>query len=853
MTFRKTNPYLNIVNSYLIDSPQPSSINYWWNLGSLLGLCLVIQIASGIFLAMHVRRWGSCVNPGKVGYYFVHIIKSPNLGTLGNQVLNLACWEKVQYLSKLLGGSVSDEISNIWLKLDCLKINFQSSQAGDLCLDSYGANYSRDSVGVHDTVRTTSLRYINNINIKEMSDQPKEINILNTRETTVSTKDSNIYVEGETYKSVLYSLTQPSWTKGMKYNDRNVSWNISTRNIQKSVSVVNSIRFYSTGSGKNLKVLEKLNDLSKFSKNYPDRTIDRKLYNSFILNKDLYLFAYNNLKSKPGMMTPGINPTTLDGMFNEILDDSIERLRSGTFNFTPAKRIEIDKLSDGKRPLSTPLDKLVQEVIRLVLEAIYEPIFFNISYGFRPKKSTHSALRYVFTQFRGCTWWIKGDIQKCFDSIPHDKLIALLSDKIEDKRFIALINKALKAGYMLDREVKFDIVGTPQGSIISPILANIYLHQLDTFILDLKAKFDSNIKSRSQYNRNSAYRSIESKLGTARKNDADKSTLRNLSRKLRNTPIRFKSEVDNKLMYVRYADNWIVAINGSHDAAVKFKNLISDYCYNELGITLSESKTKITNSYLDHILFLGTNIKHSTRRDVVKARGHLIRSPGFLMLTAPMSRIAKKLHLAKFQRDHKGLTKAVWLSLELPQIIHLANSVINGYLNYYSFVYNRNRLTGYIFYIIRDCVLRTIAAKMRLKTRAQVTKKYGSQVSVKVYNKDGSVLKTVSLKNVSKLYRMNLWDFKADVSNNLPSLFATNVSMASILGSVCSVCSSEYRVEMHHVRKLNNLKLDRSDLNYLMSKRRRKQIALCRSCHMKHHNGTLTIPKHIMDKYTNSK
>ena len=176
---------------------------------------------------MHVRRRGSCVNLFKVRYYFVHIIKSPNLGILGNQMLNIACWEKVLYMLKLLNVTTSDEISNtppsggdtdplgrhLWLKLYCLKFNFQSSQARDLCLDSNGANHFYNGVGVHDPVRTIKMRCINNINIKGMSEQPKEIIILNTRETTVSTKDSNVYVGGSTNKSV----------PGMEYNDFNRS------------------------------------------------------------------------------------------------------------------------------------------------------------------------------------------------------------------------------------------------------------------------------------------------------------------------------------------------------------------------------------------------------------------------------------------------------------------------------------------------------------------------------------------------------------------------------------------------------------------------------------------------------
>lgn len=838
MAIRKSHVYLSLANSYLIDSPQPSSINYWWNLGSLLGLCLVIQIATGIFLAMHVRRCASFVILIKARYYFVHIIKSLTLGISGNRLLNLAWWEKVYFSLKQVRASISDEISNLWLKLHYLKINFRQDQAGSLCLACNGTSFICDDVGVHDIVRTTDKLYISNTNIKGMSDQPKDIDVLNKRRTAVFTKGSNTYVKGGTDKSVL-----------IRYNNVNTLWN-TRPSIRKSVPAIISIRLYSTGSGENLKVLERLNDLSNYSKDNPSKHIDRKLFNNFILNKDLYLFAYDKLRSKPGMMTPGINPTTLDGISHEIIDKLIDDLKDGTFKFTPAKRIFIDKASGGQRPLSlgNPLDKLVQEVIRLVLEAIYEPTFYDISHGFRPNKSTHTALRYVFTQFRGCTWWIEGDIEKCFDTIPHDKLLNLLRSKIKDDRFIALISKSLKAGYMLTREVKYDIIGTPQGSIISPILANIYLHQLDEYILSLKSEFDSNIKSRSGYNRNRDYRKTEYELSRGKKRGADKNILRSISSRLRNTPTRIKSEVDNKIVYVRYADDWIVAVNGSYRQALEIKSKITKYCQEVLNINISENKTKITNSYKNHILFLGTNIKHAVRNDIIKRSGHLTRSPKFLMLTAPMSKIAKKLSQAGLHTNHIGKTKTIWLPLELSQIIYLANSIIYGYLNYYSFVYNRSRLTGYVYYIVKDSVLRTIAAKMRLKTRGQVINRYGKNINIDIY-KDDKVIKKVSLTNVTSEYKMNVWNFKQS-SSNILSLFASSISMASILGSNCSVCGSEYRVEMHHVRKLKDLKLDKSDLNYLMSKRRRKQIALCRNCHMKHHNGTLTIPKAIMDKFT---
>ena len=856
MRILKKNPILTIVNSYLVDSPQPSTISYLWNFGSLLGLCLVCQIISGILLAMHVRHFAFFVILNELRYLSVIKIKSFYLGIRGNLLLNLACRKKVYLFMKLLVSDKSDEVSkftnfsNVWLKLYYLKSNLQQNQAGIHSLDSYGRCQICDGVGVHDSIKTAELMYCNNVTIKGMSRQPK--GTCSYKECImVFTKGSNTYVKGAFDKSVLLEYAN---------SNRLGNTNIFGIGMQKRNVANIGLRYYSIDSGENHKnVLKRLNDLHNFSTNYPNKYIDRRLYSEFILSKVLYIIAYNKLRSNPGMMTPGINPTTLDGISDEKLDKLIEDLRTGTFKFTPAKRIYIDKPSGGIRPLSlgNPIDKLVQEVMRMVLEAIYEPLFSNNSHGFRRNKSCHTALRYIFSHFKGCTWWIEGDIEKCFNSIPHDKLINVLEEKIKDKRFIQLIKLALNAGYMFDRKLEYDIVGTPQGSIISPILANIYLDKLDKFIENIKLDFDSNIKCRSRYNRYKEYRSIESKLGKAKKRpNTDKKLLRKLSIKLRNTPTRFKSAYDNKLMYVRYADDWIVAINGSYKETVLIKDKIIKYCKEKLDLTVSTKKTKITNTYTDHVLFLGTNIKHSGRRDVIRKLGHKVRSPGILMLTAPMSRIAKKLANGGFHRYHKGLTKTIWLHLELSQIIHLANSVIRGYLNYYSFVYNRNRLVGYVYYIVKDAVLRTIAAKMRLRTRAQVIKKYNKNLYI--YNYDSILDKNlpknkrkpkliIQFINVSKCYRMDLWNFKIKVSDIvqtcIPALYADSISLATVLAHKCMICKSDYRVEMHHIKQLKDISHKKGGLDYLMSKARRKQIPLCRSCHMQYHYGNLIIPK----------
>lgn len=606
----------------------------------------------------------------------------------------------------------------------------------------------------------------------------------------------------------------------------------------RSSPVLNALRRFSTGTGCSKNVLEKLSGLHDRSKSSPNLPIDRELYKTFVLNKDMYLLAYNRLKSKPGMMTPGISPRTLDGISSESIDKLINLLRTQAFSFSPGRRIQIDKASGGKRPLTigNPQEKLVQEVIRLVLEAIYEPVFKENSFGFRPKKGCHTALRYVFTKFKGCAWWIEGDIKGCFDNIPHDKLMAILSLKIKDQRFLQLIRKALKAGYMIDKHPTYDVVGTPQGSIVSPILANIFLHQLDQYIEDLKADFDVT----GNRKRDPLVRKLQWEM-TKAKRSGDSKLIRKVAVRMRSNPNKLIGSGNRKLMYVRYADDWIIAVNGRYSDASEILNKVTLFL-KDLGLTVSPTKTKITNTYKEPALFLGTNIAHSKSTTYsLHKRGTLQRNSGFLVLSTPMNRIMKKLKEAGFMSNHRGVTRVTWLSLEIRQIIQLANSIIRGYENYYSFTLNKGQLCSYVYFIIRDTVLRTLAHKLSLKTRAKVIKKFGPSLALHDQNKRDENNKPTL---ITKLYkpglRINLWDFKrGDVNTNIKALYATGLSLANLDNLKCSLCDSDYKIEMHHIREMKDIKqkTKTSTLDYLMAKRNRKQIPVCRDCHMKYHSS----------------
>jgi group II intron reverse transcriptase/maturase len=348
-------------------------------------------------------------------------------------------------------------------------------------------------------------------------------------------------------------------------------------------------------------------NLAEYCNKNPQDIVKEPIYR-LMYNPRLFEMAYDKLKSKPGNMTPGINPTTLDGLSSEVMNKIILDLKNESFKFTPGKRVQIPKANGGQRPLTVapPRDKLVQEVMRMILEVIFEPTFSDTSHGFRSGKGCHTALREIKTKFGVATWYIEGDISKCFDSILHEKLMSIIEDKIQDRRFTRLIRKALNAGYFEFKTFKHSIIGTPQGSIISPILSNIFMDRLDKFVEQLKQQFDRELKPRlnpewSRYqNRKNRAKDLKSK--------------RMWHEKMLSIPSRDPKDPSfKKLVYVRYADDWIIGIRGSIADARIILDKVNLFLKSELFLTLNSEKTLITNAKSDRAMFLGTPPKAGFR------------------------------------------------------------------------------------------------------------------------------------------------------------------------------------------------------------------------------------------------
>jgi nicotine oxidoreductase len=309
------------------------------------------------------------------------------------------------------------------------------------------------------------------------------------------------------------------------------------------------IRSYSVGLHNN--VPSKLISLQEYCKDNVDKMIDRKLYNLFYDPK-MYEIVYDKLKSKPGNMTPGLTPDTLDGLNIEFINKVILSLKDESFQFKPSRTIEIPNPKNKVRiGIASPRDKIVMGVMCMILEIIFEPRFSNCSHGFRPGRGCHTALKQAESSLKSSVYIIEGDIKGCFDNINHGILMSILSKHIADKRFLNLIAKGLKAGYGEHlQNLKYDIVGTPQGSVLSPILCNIYLDNLDKFIMEIEKDFNRGTKS----TRNKEYHRISTRARRARENN-NLELARQYRQQLKHIPFTIQDNTFRKVVYIRYADD----------------------------------------------------------------------------------------------------------------------------------------------------------------------------------------------------------------------------------------------------------------------------------------------------------
>jgi len=572
-----------------------------------------------------------------------------------------------------------------------------------------------------------------------------------------------------------------------------------------------------------------------------------------LFNEELFFIAYQHIYAKQGNMTPGTDGKTVDQMSVQRIESLIESLKTEAYQPKPARRVYISKKNGKERPLGIPSfeDKLVQEIVRIVLEAIYEGHFEYTSHGFRPHRSCHTALTQIQEKFTGVKWFIEGDIKGFFDNIDHDILMNALRERINDERFLCLIRKFLKAGYVEKWRFHNTYSGTPQGGIISPILANIYLDRFDKYVKEYAEKFNKGGRRRIS----SEYRKLNNKktrLAKKLKSITDESVRDNMITEIKETlaktyvtPCQEPMDAEyRRIQYVRYADDFLIGIIGSKAECIKIKADISKFMAEKLRLELSEEKTLITNAH-DKAKFLGyeifvrnCNFRHRDSKGVMRRFGK-----GSVMLHVNMDTAKTKLLKYDAVRMSQERKKTIWkpkprsymIGNKIEDIVAQYNTEIRGFYNYYAIANNISGIGSSFGYIMEYSMYKTIAQKLNL-TMVQAKLKF-------LRNKD-FIVPFKDTKGVTK-YRV-FYDggfkrktaYRNSLVDTIPNTWHTpKLSLMERLKTgVCELCGSSGNITMHQVRNLRQLKED-TPWNIKMLKQNRKTLAVCESCNQKIQNN----------------
>lgn len=594
-------------------------------------------------------------------------------------------------------------------------------------------------------------------------------------------------------------------------------------------------------------VLSILKQKSDHDENYKFNRLYRNLF-----NEDFYLQAYQTIYAKEGNMTPGIDKNTIDGFSKKQITHLIELLKTERYQPLPVKRAYISKKNTKKkkRPLGIPAfsDKLIQEIIRQLLEVIYEPIFCDTSHGYRPNRSCHTALYQAKQTFQGANWAIDGDITGFFDNVNHEILLAILGRKINDGRLLELIERFLKAGYFEFKQVHNSLSGTPQGANLSPILANIYLHELDKYMKSLVKEYSKGIQKRV----NPPYKSLYGKRCRAKKQGRVKDAKQFLRQMQSMHAVDPMDETFLRVSFVRFADDFLVGVIGSKALCLELKEKIVGFLRHELCLELNLQKTAITNLSNGRVRFVGYEITkiHCNSKQIKDKYGHQKRSVnGHIKLLVPSQVIRDKIKLF----TEKGRSCALVARKDYPvlDIVNMYNAEIRGLYNFYCLAMNVSRELSKFKDYHYNSMCRTIACKERTTVRV-IQRKY----AVEVPRKSGvGTRRIVGVRYETRAGSKTMVYFNERLVRvdrpltEVLDVFWRPSSGGQLLkrfnADCCELCGVAVGgMEVHHIRKLKDVKEryrkhGRAPPKWVvvMATIRRKTLVVCHGCHVAIHNG----------------
>ena len=569
----------------------------------------------------------------------------------------------------------------------------------------------------------------------------------------------------------------------------------------------------------------------------PLEDIYRQLY-----NRDLYLRAYGRLYRNRGAMTKGVTAETVDGMSMAKIDRLIDALRHERYRWTPVRRVHIPKSNGKTRPLGIPTwsDKLLQEVIRMILEAYYEPQFSDRSHGFRPKRGCHTALSEVANQWTGTRWFIEGDIKGCFDNIDHEVLLSVLGERLHDNRFLRLLRHLLGAGYLEEWRYGQTLSGTPQGGVVSPILANIYLDRLDQFVENVLIPAHTRGDKRRI---NPAWHALRRRM-VRRRNRGDHVEAAQLRKQMQQLPSRDPQDPGyRRLRYVRYADDFVLGFSGPKAEARQVKESLATFLRDTLKLELSEEKTLVTHATSKAARFLGYELVNQQANDKHDRNGRR-KVNGRIGVRVPAHVVEQ--HCRTYMKGGKPASRNVLIHDDDYSIVSRYQAEFRGVVQYYLLASNVSHF-GRLQWVMNKSLAKTLANKHKTTAR-KVFRRYkgvaqtehGERACLRVeVQRGGGKRPLVAQFGGIPLKRQR----QAVLVDRRPRPYRLerNELLQRLLADECELCGATEDIQVHHVRALRDLNVkgqrDKPLWVQTMAARRRKTLVVCRPCHTDIHAG----------------
>lgn len=562
-----------------------------------------------------------------------------------------------------------------------------------------------------------------------------------------------------------------------------------------------------------------------------------------LYNQNLYLRAYAKIYSNQGSLTPGITDETADGMSLEKIQRIIKALRQESYWWSPVRRTYIAKANGKRRALGISVwsDRLLQEVIRSVLEAYYEPQFSDLSHGFRPVRGPDTALQAIKRQWTGTKWWIEGDIKGYFDNIDHDTLMGILARNIKDQRFLTLIRRFLTTQYMEDWKLIPNLTGTPQGGILSPLLSNIYLNELDqqvTTVLIPEYTRGTLRRANREYDR---LKSRRHRLRTKGNYTEEKE----LTATLRQIPSKDPQDPNfRRLHYIRYADDFLLGFTGPKQEAMQIKAILTEYLRDNLKLELNQEKTLITHARSHPARFLGYDIQAQYADDQVDHQGRRSIN-GIIGLRVPQSVIDN--HCQEYLLHGKSKHNDMLAISSDFTIIHTYGHRLRGIVQYYKLAYNVSHLWK-LASIMQSSMLKTLARKYSSTSR-KMFQKYKS-VTDNGTGRAARCFEAIALSDdgkrtyVARFGGIPLRRDKNSAPRDLtlrPYTEMRSDLLTRLLADQCEICEVMGNIEVHHIRRMSDLnvkgQLPKKPWVEKMAGLQRKTLMVCRPCHLNAHGG----------------